>query len=143
MAAIAYPLPRDRVGARPPVRPPEPHGPAGAEPVVRSRRRPLTSAARRRATIRRRLTAIAFAAGLVLVIRPLVLPGGDPLVVPGRATPPAAAVGIRTYIVQPGDTLWSIARHLHPNEDPRPLVDQLSTQAPGGTLQAGQRLVLP
>jgi LysM repeat protein len=89
------------------------------------------------------LTAIAFAAGLVLVIRPLVLPGGDSLVVPGRATPAAAAVGTRTYVVQPGDTLWSIARHLHPDQDPRPLVDQLSTQVPGGSLQAGQRLALP
>jgi LysM repeat protein len=89
------------------------------------------------------LTAIALAAGLVLVIRPLVLPGGDPLVVPGRATPAAAAVATRTYIVQPGDTLWSIARHLHPDADPRPLVDQLTTQVPGGSLQAGQRLVLP
>jgi nucleoid-associated protein YgaU len=142
MAAIAYPLPRDRV-ARPPARPPEPRGPAGAERVDRSRRRPPTSAARRRATIRRRLTAIAFTAGLVLVIRPLVLPGGDPLVVPGRVTPAAAAVGTRTYIVQPGDTLWSIARHVHPDQDPRPLMDQLSAQVPGGSLQAGQHLVLP
>lgn len=153
MAAIAYPLPRDRVGARQPVRPYEPHPPAGAQPNDRRpidrqaidgrRRRPPTPAARRRATIRRRLTAIAFAAGLVLVIRPLVLPGGDSLVVPGRATPAAAAVGTRTYVVQPGDTLWSIARHLHPDQDPRPLVDQLSTQVPGGSLQAGQRLALP
>jgi LysM repeat protein len=87
--------------------------------------------------------AIALAAGLVVVIRPLVLPGGDPLVVPGRATPAVAAVTTRIYLVQPGDTLWSIARHLHPDEDPRPLVDQLSTQVPGGSLQAGQRLVLP
>jgi hypothetical protein len=143
MAAIAYPLPRDRVGARQPVRLPEPGGPAGSEPVDRSRRRLPTPAARRRATIRRRLVGIALAAGLVLVIRPLVLPGGDPLVVPGRATPAAAAVATRAYLVQPGDTLWSIARHLHPDEDPRPLVDQLATQVPGGSLQAGQRLVLP
>jgi hypothetical protein len=143
MAAIAYPLPRDRVSARQPVRPPEPRRLAGTEPIDRRCRRPPTPAARRRATIRRRLTAIAFAVGLVLVIRPLVLPGGDPLVVPGRATPAAAAVATRTYIVQPGDTLWSIARHLHPDEDPRPLVDQLSTQVPEGSLPAGQRLVLP
>ena len=142
MAAIAYPLPRDRAGARQPVRPPEPRRRAGADPIDHRRRRPPIPAARRRATIRRRLTAIAFAAGLVLLVRPLVLPGGDPLVVPGRATP-AAAVSTRTYIVQPGDTLWSIARHLHPDQDPRPLVDQLSTQVPGGSLQAGQRLVLP
>jgi hypothetical protein len=93
--------------------------------------------------IRRRLTAIALVVGLVVVLRPLLLPGGDPLVVPGRATPAAAAGGTRLYVVQPGDTLWSIARQLHPQDDPRPVVDRLASQLHGGSLQVGQRLVLP
>ena len=141
MAAIAYPLPRDRAGVRRPVQ-------EGAEPIERQRRRPpipaaRRRAARRRAVIRRRLTTIVLVVGLVLVLRALLLPGGDPLVVPGRATPAAAAVGQRVYIVQSGDTLWSIARHLRPGDDPRPMVDQLAAQVHGGSLQAGQRLVLP
>jgi hypothetical protein len=93
--------------------------------------------------IRRRLTAIALVVGLVVVLRPLLLPGGDPLVVPVRATPAAAAGGARVYVVQPGDTLWNIARQLHPQDDPRPVVDQLASQLHGASLQVGQRLVLP
>jgi LysM repeat protein len=89
------------------------------------------------------LVVVALAVGLAVVLRPLLLPGGDPLVVPGRATPAAAAGGMRVYVVQPGDTLWSIARQLHPQDDPRPVVDQLASQIHGGSLQVGQRLVLP
>jgi nucleoid-associated protein YgaU len=156
MAAIAYPLPRDRSdrrrvlapegrlsgrgGSSEPSEPIEPSDPI--ELVERRRRRPPIPAARRRAVIRRRLTAIALVVGLVVVLRPLLLPGGDPLVVPGRATP-AAAGGTRVYVVQPGDTLWSIARQLHPQDDPRPVVDQLASQLHGSSLQVGQRLALP
>jgi hypothetical protein len=53
------------------------------------------------------------------------------------ATPLAPA---RYYVVQPGDTLWSIAHRLHPSGDPRPLVDRLAARAGGASLQAGQRL---
>jgi hypothetical protein len=160
MAAIAYPLPRDRSDRRR-VLAPEGRlsgrgGPIGSiepgevvepveptEVVQRRRRRPPIPAARRRAVIRRRLTAIALVVGLVVVLRPLLLPGGDPVVVPGRATPAAAAGGTRVYVVQPGDTLWSIARQLHPQDDPRPVVDELASQLHWGSLQVGQRLVLP
>ena len=159
MAAIAYPLPRDRSNRRPvrasegrridrggsiePIEPGEVLEPVEpVELVERRRRRPPIPAARRRAVIRRRLTAIALVVGLVVVLRPLFLPGGDPLVVPGRAAPAAAAGGTRVYVVQPGDTLWSIARQLHPQDDPRPVVDQLASQV-NGSLQVGQRLVLP
>jgi LysM repeat protein len=89
------------------------------------------------------LVVIALAVGLAVLLRPFLLPGGDPLVVPGRATPAAAAGGMRVYVVQPGDTLWSIARQLHPQDDPRPVVDQLANQIHGGSLQVGQHLVLP
>jgi spore germination protein YaaH len=85
---------------------------------------------------------VALAGGLVLALRPLVLAGGDPAVVPGQSTT-GVAVANRVYVVQSGDTLWSIARRLHPGEDPRPVMDQLATQVPGGVLRAGDRLVLP
>jgi len=136
MAAIAYPLPRDRAGVGRPV-------PKGTETIERRRRRPPIPAARRRAVIRRRVTAVLLAVGLVLALRALLLPGGDPLGVPGRATPAAAEAGSRVYTVEPGDTLWSIARRLRPGDDPRPMVDELAAQVHGGSLQAGQRLVLP
>jgi LysM repeat protein len=49
----------------------------------------------------------------------------------------------RVWVVEPGDTLWGIARQLQPSGDIRPLVDQLSRQLTGGQLQVGQRLIIP
>lgn len=50
-----------------------------------------------------------------------------------------------TYVVRPGDTLWSIAERLVPGEDPRPLVDALAraNAVSPGTLVPGQVLVVP
>ncbi len=55
---------------------------------------------------------------------------------------PVAAGRPPAYVVQPGDTLWSIARHLHPSGDIRAVVDELAARAGSASLQAGQRLSL-
>lgn len=64
-----------------------------------------------------------------------------------RETPerPRTRVGRVTYVVRPGDTLWSIAEQLAPGEDPRPLVDALAraNAVPPGALVPGQVLVVP
>ncbi len=60
--------------------------------------------------------------------------------------PPAerAPVSSRAlYVVEPGDTLWSIAERLDPSADPRAIVDRLERAAGGALLQAGQTIVLP
>jgi hypothetical protein len=54
-----------------------------------------------------------------------------------------AAPGGLVLVVQPGDTLWSIAQRLDPGRDPRPLVDALARANGGTALQAGQRIVVP
>lgn len=59
------------------------------------------------------------------------------------ATPAAARRAASGYVVQPGDTLWSIARHLQPQGDVRPLVDQLVDLNGGTDLAVGQRLPIP
>jgi nucleoid-associated protein YgaU len=51
---------------------------------------------------------------------------------------PARAV----YVVQPGDTLWSIARAIDPAGDTRATVDRLVALNGGAALEPGQRLRL-
>ena len=71
---------------------------------------------------------------------------GSLVVVPGlaRGDGPDRPVPRVHYVVEPGDTLWSIARRVAPGRDPRPVVDALveSNDLHGG-LQAGQELSVP
>lgn len=55
---------------------------------------------------------------------------------------PAAS---RTYVVRPGDTLWSIAERLRPGSDPRPIVDTIErlNDVSAGELVPGQSLRIP
>lgn len=58
--------------------------------------------------------------------------------------PEQRPVARSTYVVQAGDTLWSIAERLSPEADPRAVVDALA-QANGvraGDLVPGQTLVV-
>ena len=95
-------------------------------------------AGRMRLTRRGRALARMLAIVLVVALFLLVAPGlarGDG---PDRPAPRV------TYVVEPGDTLWSIARRVAPGQDPRPVVDGLieANDLHGG-LQAGQELSIP
>jgi hypothetical protein len=91
-----------------------------------------------RLTRRGRALARVLATVLVVAMFLLVAPGLARGVGPDRPAPRV------TYVVQPGDTLWSIARRVAPGQDPRPVVDGLieANDVPGG-LQAGQELSIP
>jgi LysM domain len=93
---------------------------------------------RMRLTRRGRALGRALAIILVVAMFLLVAPGlarGDG---PDRPAPRV------TYVVEPGDTLWSIARRVAPGQDPRPVVDGLiAANDLGGGLQAGQELSIP
>jgi hypothetical protein len=54
-----------------------------------------------------------------------------------------AAAGSHVYVVQPGDSIWSIVQGSSHRGDPRPLVDRLALQLNGRPLQPGQRLLIP
>ena len=55
---------------------------------------------------------------------------------------PAAAGAEQVWVVQPGETLWTIAAELRPDGDVRELVDALAERAGGASLEAGQRIPL-
>lgn len=94
---------------------------------------------------RRRLVAAALVVGVLLAARVLLAGlGGGPLTVsePPASTPMPSLIGHLTYVVQPGDTLWSIARSIEPEGDVRPVVDRLAAQLDGRPLRVGARLAL-
>jgi Tfp pilus assembly protein FimV len=111
-----------------------------ADPTIRPRPRPST------ATYRRRRVA---AAGLALVIVLVAAQAGgalgdQPLAVSERrpASSSSSAAGVQ-YIVEPGDSLWSIAEELAPGEDPRPVVDALVEARGDAQLIPGETIVWP
>jgi LysM repeat protein len=64
----------------------------------------------------------------------------------GSPAPAATGVGVSSamvVVVQPGDTLWSVARSLQPSGDLRPLVARLSRANGGSGVRAGDRLSVP
>jgi hypothetical protein len=128
MAAVTIAEPRS---------PGRPAGPSTRR-VVPCRPAPFVTPA-----VRRRRQLVATGVGLVLLIaaaRAAVALGGSPLAVPER--PPAAASndGVVTHVVEPGDTLWSIATELAPGDDPRPVVDALVRAHGIGPLIPGETI---
>ena len=86
------------------------------------------------ARIRRRRAAVLLI-GAVLV---LGLPVASRAMGDGPVRP-------ATYVVRPGDTLWSIAVRVSPGSDPRGVVDRIARANGVETtrLVPGQRLILP
>ncbi|HEX2039476.1 MAG TPA: LysM domain-containing protein [Acidimicrobiales bacterium] len=91
---------------------------------------------------RRRLVAAVLTLSVLLGGRAVAdLAGSGPLVA-AEPTPPVL-IGERVHIVQPGDTLWTIARSLQPSGDVRRLVDALAARRQGAALHVGERIALP
>jgi LysM repeat protein len=87
---------------------------------------------------RRRLVALTLVIGVVGILSG---PVANAVGVGGGADARSA----RTYVVRPGDTLWSIARRSSPSVDPRLVVGAI-TSANGvdpGALVPGQELSIP
>jgi LysM repeat protein len=96
-------------------------------------------------TYRRRRILVAALLGLLLSALPLL--GGELI---GRVTGTPGATLVEAsgqpviYVVQPGDTLWSIAERVNPpGRDLRYTVDRLSEATGGSLLHPGQRIVIP
>jgi nucleoid-associated protein YgaU len=90
---------------------------------------------------RRRIATAVLALGVVVVAGQAgAALGGSTLAAPGRRPSLPAS---HLVVVQPGDTLWGIARRLAPSEDPRPIVDELARAYGRGPLVPGETLRLP
>ena len=119
-----------------------------AEPAavaVRREATPVRPTATSRPVYRRRRLLVAVTLGLLASALSLL---GGALVARVTGTP-GAAVGEAAgepvvHVVQPGDTLWSIAERITPDDrDIRHTVDRLAASTGGAMLQPGQRVVLP
>jgi hypothetical protein len=104
-------------------------------------------AAQRAVFRRRRLAALAVVTALVVAVFLLASSalaggagGGVPSPATGGSAAPAAPV---VHVLQPGDTLWSIAGEVAPGADVRLMVDRLVELNGGAPLEVGDRLVLP
>jgi LysM domain len=100
------------------------------------RRRSAPTAATYR---RRRQVAAALALLIVVAVANLVLQLADN----GPRTVGPQPVVERSVVVEPGDTVWSIAESLADGGDVRPVVDALVEANGGAALEVGDRLVLP
>ena len=127
-AALLEPFPID------PVRPHHPAGPH-RQPRPRSARRAAPAVFRRR-----RLLAALAGLGLVLTVaRAGAALEGSSLATPERLP------HVRSVVVEPGDSLWSVARRLAPERDPRIVVDAMvdargtTTVSPGETIALSDR----
>jgi len=50
---------------------------------------------------------------------------------------------VQRVVVEPGDSLWSIAQRVAPGQDPRAVVDQLAARLGSTTLAPGETLAVP
>jgi LysM repeat protein len=128
---------------RPTTVPPGPGSPPRPSLRVLEGGRAPAQVAQRAVYRRRRIVALLLVVGLlaatVLLANAVVARtagGGTPASVAGTS---AAAV----HVVQPGDTLWSIAQAIAPEADARLVVDQLVDLNGRAPLTVGQRLQLP
>src|SRR5437868_3751992 len=156
MAAIAYPRTYEDIDweAQPALRPLGPSWgddvlapafPATEEfpalhlvpPVTRRSRAPRQASTR---VYRRRRLVVGVLVAVLLLAAGALLGrlGGGPLTAPETAPAAAAAPAAAPrliHVVQPGDTLWVIARAMQPTGDVRPLVDKLEAARHGQPLR--------
>ena len=104
---------------------------------------------------RRRVVAALVALGLVVALTLLAIAalariaGGTPSPAAGELSPTSAAaaraagVAAPTVVVQPGDTLWSIAAAVAPGTDVRITVDRIAALNGNAPIVVGQQLDLP
>lgn len=118
---------------------------ARATPVAERGRATSAPAARRAAshlTRRGRLTLIAVVVAVVFGAFSL---GRSAAEAAPEPVPAQSAPAVQVATVQPGESLWTLARRIAPDNDTREVVAQIRrlNDLKSSQLQAGQQLVLP
>lgn len=118
--------------------------PAPRPPEVVADPLPGRRLTRAQAHRRRRLTVLVVVAAVTLIsvsgLQALAREPAVPALEPLSSVEETVEDGV--YVVQQGDNLWSIARRLAPDSDPRPLVAELRSRHGDVELQVGDRLDL-
>ena len=104
--------------------------------VVHRQPRPRVTRSKRAIYMRRRVIAASLGLGLVLTAAHAGIAFGGSTTTSGRSPHPH----VENIVVQPGDTLWSIARRIAPHSDPRGVVDRLAAELGTSDLQAGEMI---
>jgi hypothetical protein len=87
----------------------------------------------------RRRVALLVIIGVVLLAAAVWLDRGAAVPTEARPTP-IDADEQHVYVVQPGDTLWSIARRLTTDGDVRETVDELADRQGSASIAVGDRI---
>ena len=106
--------------------------------VVHRQPRPRVTRSKRAIYMRRRAIAAALGLGIVLTAAHAGVALGGPTTTPGRSPHPH----IERVVVQPGETLWSLAERIAPGSDPRKTVDDFAAQLGRSDLEAGEQITL-
>ena len=107
--------------------------------VVHRQPRPRATRSKRAVYMRRRVIAASLGLGIVLTAAHAGLALGGSTTTPGRSPHPQVV----KFVVQQGDTLWSIAERISPSSDPRKVVDDLAAQIGTSDLQVGDVVKWP
>jgi LysM repeat protein len=107
-------------------------------PTAPSRLAPRIDGGRRARLIR--LVVVSFVAVVGAIVLSTRFADAD---TSSPTTGPNDGLSAAVVVVQPGDTLWSVARALQPSGDVRPLVARLSRDNGGSSVKAGDRLRVP
>jgi LysM repeat protein len=85
------------------------------------------------------LTLVVTLLGLAMIAAAMMTAGRH-----GRPTPSLPSSAPAVVVVQPGETLWTIARRVAPSRDPREIVTELRrlNALPSADVRAGQQLRL-
>jgi len=107
--------------------------------VVHRQPRPRATRSKRAVYMRRRIIAASLGLGIVLTAAHAGLALGGSTTTPGRSPHPQTV----NVIVQPGDSLWSIAQRVAPHSDLRPIVDGIAAKLGSSDLVPGESISVP